>query len=128
VLGGILVVVVGAKARGRAAGSDPVPLAMESAVTAALVDLDTVTDPRLAIIRAYRRMEQSLAVAGIPRADAEAPREYLGRVAGTLEIDPKPLGTLTALFEAAKFSAREFDASGRRRAITALHALQAELA
>jgi hypothetical protein len=123
-----LVVVVGTKTRGRAAGPEPLPSAMGSAVSAALVDLDTVTDPRLAIIAAYRRMEHSLASAGIPRAPAEAPREYLRRVATALEIDPRPLGTLTALFEAAKFSVRQFDASGRRRAITALHALQAELA
>jgi hypothetical protein len=128
VLGGALVVVVGAKTHGRPGEPEALPSAMESAVAAALVDLDTVTDPRLAIIAAYRRMEQSLAAAGIPRAAAEAPREYLGRVAGAMEIDPKPLGTLTALFEAAKFSVREFDASGRQRAVTALHDLQAELA
>jgi Domain of unknown function (DUF4129) len=93
---------------------------MESAVTAALLDLDQVADPRLAIIAAYQRMEQSLAAAGLARAPAEAPREYLVRVSNALQVDPTSLGTLTALFEAAKFSLRRFDASVRQRAITAL--------
>jgi hypothetical protein len=125
---GAVVFVVGAKARPRPDAGRPLPSAVESAVTAALVDLDTIADPRLAIIAAYRRMEQSLAEAGFARTAPEAPREYLGRVASVLEIDPQPLRTLTTLFEAARFSLRQFDATARQRAITALHALQAELA
>jgi hypothetical protein len=127
-LGGAVVVVAGASTRARPLRHETLPTAIESAVTAALVDLDTVADPRLAIIAAYRRMEQSLAAAGLPRAAAEAPREYLERVGGALEIDPRPLGTLTSMFEAAKFSVRQFDADGRQRAMSALRAVQAELA
>lgn len=125
---GAFLVGAGASARTRQDEHEMLPSAMESAVTAALVDLDTIADPRLAIIAAYRRMEESLAEVGFPRAAPEAPREYLGRVASALEIDPKPLGTLTSLFEAAKFSLRQLDANARQRAMSALHALQAQLA
>ncbi len=119
-----LLVTVGSRARPNVT----LPSAVESAITAALVDLDAIEDPRLAIIAAYRRMEESLAEAGFPRAAAEAPREYMGRTASALEIDPNPLGTLTTLFETAKFSLRQLDATARQRAITALRALQAQLA
>lgn len=125
---GVILVIVGASVRPRRGEESMRQSAMESALTAALADLESIDDPRLAIIAAYSRMEQSLADAGFPRATPEAPREYLGRVASALEIDPTPLGTLTSLFEAAKFSLRQLDATARRRAIAALHALQAQLA
>jgi len=121
-------IVVAASTRPRPHEQEPPPSTVESAVTAALADLDRIADPRLAIIAAYRRMEHCLAEAGFPRAAAEAPREYLGRVATTLELDPKPLATLTTLFETAKFSLRELDTTARERAITALHILRAQLA
>lgn len=124
----LLVLVVGASVRPRRHARQALPSAVESAVAAALVDLDTIDDPRLAIIAAYRSMEKALGAAGFPRAAPEAPREYLTRVATTLELDPKPLRTLTTLFEAAKFSLRQLDTTARLRAIAALRALQAELA
>lgn len=124
----LLLVVVAASLRPRRGRGEALPSAVESAIAAALVDLDTIDDPRLAIIAAYRRMEQTLGEAGFPRAASEAPREYLARVATALELDPKPLGTLTTLFEAAKFSLRRLDATARLRAIAALRTLQADLA
>jgi hypothetical protein len=127
-VGAALLVVLGANTRARRDEPRPLPSAVEAAVTEALVDLETVADPRLAIIAAYGRMERTLADVGLARAVAEAPREYLGRVAGALEIDPTPLATLTAMFEAAKFSLRQLDATARHRAMTALHALQEQLA
>lgn len=126
VMAGVLVFVAGA--RPRRGDERTLPSAVDSAVTAALADLESIADPRLAIIAAYQRMEQCLAEAGFPRAAPEAPREYLGRVASALQIDPKPLGVLTTSFEAAKFSLRQLDAAARERAITALHALQGQLA
>jgi hypothetical protein len=128
VVAGTLMVVTAVRITAHRGEQPTLPSAVESAATAALVDLDTIADPRLAIIAAYRRMEQTLAEAGFARSPPEAPREYLGRVAGALEIDPKPLGTLTGLFEAAKFSLRELDASARQRAIAAVRALQSQLA
>lgn len=125
---GVLLFVVGVSARPRRGEERTLPSAAESAVTAALIDLDTIADPRLAIIAAYQGMEQRLAEAGLPRAAPEAPREYLGRVASALQVDPTPLGTLTTLFEAAKFSLRQLDDAARQRAITALRALQGQLA
>lgn len=125
---GALVAVVGTSARRRPPGAETLPSAFESALDAALIDLDAIADPRLAIIAAYRRMEESLAGAGFPRAAAEAPREYMGRIASALELEPQPLVALTNLFEAARFSLRQLDAAARGRAMTALRALQAQLA
>jgi len=124
---GVLLVLVAASLRPRRRDQTP-RSAVDSALTAALADLESIDDPRLAIIAAYSRMERSLANAGLPRGAPEAPREYLGRVATALEVDPEPLSTLTALFEAAKFSLRQLDGTARRRAITALRAVQAQLA
>lgn len=99
-----------------------------AAIALSLEDLESDPDARRAVIAAYRRMEQSLAEAGLPRMASEAPREYLSRTLGALELDPNLLGTLTTLFERARFSLRQIDASVRDQAVTALRALQQELA
>jgi hypothetical protein len=104
------------------------PRVVTAAVAVSLSQLETDPDPRRAVIEAYRRMERSLAAAGLPRDPAEAPREYLERVSTTLEIDRGPLATLTDLFERARFSRRSIDLSLRKRAIAELGSLQEALA
>ena len=54
------------------------------------------------------RMEQALTVYGLPRKPAEAPYEYLHRVARELEAEG-PVEALTELFEEAKFSEHSVD-------------------
>lgn len=130
VLAGVVALVAKLSGRRRVAPRDGLPAvpAVNVAIAASLEDLATDPDRRRAVIRAYRRMEESLAAAGLPRGQAEAPREYLVRASASLKVDRKPLDTLTALFERAKFSLRNVDVPLRDEAITALSTLQKELA
>ena len=101
--------------------------AVRAAVQASLADLRDDPDARRAVVAAYRRMETTLAAAGLPRSAAEAPREYLTRALGSLELSPGPPRTLTTLFERAKFSLLAVDLPLRDDAIGALVAMQHEL-
>jgi membrane protease YdiL (CAAX protease family) len=96
------------------------------ALDEAIDDLRRDPDPRRAVIAAYARMEQALTVYGLPRRPAEAPYEYLHRVARELEAEG-PVASLTELFEVAKFSEHSVDESMRGRAIEALTAVRAEV-
>lgn len=130
--GGVAIVLV-ARLRARPAPTDQAPLRaaagrlLGDAVELSLDDLRADPDQRRAVIAVYARMEAALAAAGLPRRRAEAPREYMGRVLGSLKLSAGPLQTLTVLFERAKFSIGRLDAGTRDRAIAALLALRKEL-
>ena len=96
------------------------------ALDEAIDDLRRDPDPRRAVIAAYARMEQALTVYGLPRKPAEAPYEYLHRVARELEAEG-PVVALTELFEVAKFSEHSVDEGMRGRAIDALTAVRREV-
>ena len=97
----------------------------------ALDDLRAEPDPRRAVIAAYARMERTLAQRGTPRAEAEAPLEYLDRASRTLRgrypAARRLLFELTHLFERAKFSAEQVDAAMKDDAIETLIRLRDEL-
>jgi hypothetical protein len=96
------------------------------ALDEAIDDLRRDPDPRRAVVAAYARMEQALTVYGLPRKPAEAPYEYLKRVARELEAE-QPVAALTELFEVAKFSEHSIDETMRGRAIDALTAVRQEV-
>ena len=114
------------------ATDDPTPPALAPKLTDAidrsLADLAADPDARRAIIAAYRRMEESLAYVGLPRGASETAREYLTRGLASLELSPGAIGALTTLFERAKFSLHHIDLRLRDEAISALRAVQEELA
>ena len=97
------------------------------ALDESLDDLRSEPDLRRAIIAAYARMERTLAGVGIPRRPSEAPFEYLERALHALDASGPAVTRLTDLFEWAKFSQHEPDASMRDDAIDALVALRDEL-
>jgi hypothetical protein len=97
------------------------------ALDESLDDLRSEPDLRRAIIAAYARMEQTLAAAGIPRRPSETPLEYLARALHALDASAGAVTRLTDLFEWAKFSHHEPDASMRDDAVDALVALRDEL-
>ena len=99
---------------------------LREALDEAIEDLRRDPDPRRAVVAAYARMEQALTVYGLPRKPAEAPYEYLSRVARELEAE-KPVAALTELFEVAKFSEHSVDENMRTRAIDALTAVRGEV-
>jgi len=102
---------------------DEVALALDES----LDDLRSEPDLRRAIIAAYARMERTLATVGIPRRPSETPLEYLARALQALDASGMAVTRLTDLFEWAKFSHHEPDASMRDEAIAALVALRDEL-
>lgn len=114
-------------ARAEAAPDLEAAAALTGAVDASLDDLRAEPDPRRAVIAAYRRMESTLADAGLPRRAWEAPREYSGRAHNYLELSAPPLQTLTSLFERARFGVGRVGEPLREQAIAALSALREEL-
>jgi uncharacterized protein DUF4129 len=93
-----------------------------------LEDLRAELDPRKAVIATYARMETTLAGAGLPRAVAETPLEYLGRVLHELlHTSADAVARLTSLFERAKFSTHEINAGMKNDAIDALVSVREEL-
>jgi hypothetical protein len=97
-------------------------------VDRSLEDLRSDPNARRAIIGAYHLMERALERAALARDPAEAPREYLARALGALQVGPAAPRRLTALFERARFGAGELDLGLRDEAIDALLALRGELA
>jgi len=101
--------------------------ALREAVLRSLEEIRRDPDARRAIIGAYRLMEAALARTGLPRAPAEAPREYLARALAGIDAPPDAPRRLTALFERARFGDAELDLSLRDEAVDALLELQASL-
>jgi Domain of unknown function (DUF4129) len=98
------------------------------AVEAALKPLADTADPRAAVIAAYAHMEQVLAARELGRRTPEAPREYLARVLRAHGMPDRPLTTLTALFEEARFSLHPISQSAPRRARSELENARLALA
>jgi Domain of unknown function (DUF4129) len=106
--------------------ADELGLLLEDAID----DLLAEPDPRRAVIAAYARMERALAAFGLPRQDAEAPLEYLERIAPAIAHIPGTSGLafeLTHLYERARFSAHAVDVEMKDDALSALVRLRAEL-
>ncbi|MFN2471561.1 MAG: DUF4129 domain-containing protein [Gaiellaceae bacterium] len=92
-----------------------------------LGDLYAERDPRLAVIRAYARMERTLAGQGMPRRPAEAPHEYVARVLEDVTASAAAVRRLTRLFERAKFSPHDVDPRMKNEAIEALEQIRDEV-
>jgi Domain of unknown function (DUF4129) len=101
---------------------------LSSLLDDSLDDLRAERDPRKAVIATYARMERTLAGFGFPRAEAEAPREYLVRVLrDLLEASADAVSRLTSLFERAKFSTHDIDPWMKNDAIASLVEMRDEL-
>jgi hypothetical protein len=103
------------------------PEVLAAALDRSLDDLRRDPDLRRAIIAAYARMETALAAAGLPRAPAEAPLEYVERALLSLDTSAEAVRRLTDLFEWARFSQHEPEPSMRDDAVDALVAVRDEL-
>jgi Domain of unknown function (DUF4129) len=105
----------------------PLAAALDEIVVDSLDDLHTERDPRLAVIRAYARMEQTFAAHGVPREKADTPLEYLARVLESISVSASSARGLTELYERAKFSPHAIDQTMKDDAIYALTGLRGEL-
>lgn len=93
-----------------------------------LADLESERDPRLAVERAYARMEESLGAIELSRARDETPTEFTARVLRVLGASVAAASDLTGLFEIARFSDHPMDEDDRRRAIASVRQVEAEVA
>ena len=92
-----------------------------------LADLESERDPRLAVRRAYARMEESLGEIELSRARDETPTEFSARVLRVLGASAAAASDLTGLFEVARFSDHPMDEDDRRRAIASVRRVEAEV-
>jgi hypothetical protein len=100
---------------------------LATALDASIDDLLGDPSARRAVIRAYASMEGALARHGVARRAAEAPREYLARALAAFGASGHVAGSLTGLFEEARFSRHDVGEGMRRDAIDALVQLRGEL-
>jgi len=101
--------------------------ALDDVLSDSLDDLRAERDPRNAVIRAYARMEKTFGAYGVPREEHETPLEYVARVLDSLRVSSFAVRRLVQLFERAKFSPHEVDASMQEEAIAALEAVREDL-
>jgi hypothetical protein len=99
-----------------------------SGLRRSLADLESERDARLAVQRAYARMEESLGEIELSRAPDETPTEFTARVFRVLGVSAAAASDLTGLFEIARFSDHPMDEDDRRRAIASVRRVEAEVA
>ena len=99
-----------------------------SGLRRSLADLRSERDPRLAVQRAYARMEESLGAVELSRAQDETPTEFTARILRVLGASAAAASDLTGLFEIARFSEHPMDEDDRRRAIASVRRVEAEVA
>lgn len=83
--------------------------------------------PRDGIVRCWLRLEQAVARAGVVRAPSETSAELTVRVLRTLDVDPRAVGSLAALYREARFSEHHLGEDARATARTALDSLHRDL-
>ncbi|MFD1720321.1 DUF4129 domain-containing protein [Amnibacterium endophyticum] len=92
-------------------------------IAAALVALETDREPGDAVVRAWLGLQQAAEDAGLPRAAAETPTEFTGRVLSRTGADRSALDALLRLYLRARFgdgAISPADAASARDALRAL--------
>jgi len=101
---------------------EPSPLG--ESLTRAESHLLTGSDPREAVLLAYRDLETSLASLDLPRRDTETPNEHLARALAELSITDRaqaePLHDLASLYARARYSDHRITETEQHRAGVAL--------
>lgn len=92
------------------------------------LDLLAQGTPRNGIVLCWQRLEEAIAAAGMPRDRAETSTEYAVRVLHALDLDPRAVGTLAALYREARFSEHDLDEAARDTARATLQRLHDDLA
>jgi hypothetical protein len=100
---------------------------LAASMSDAIEDLEAEPDARRAVIAAYARMEGVLGRHGLRRRPSETPLEYLRRILLGLTTRAEAVKRLTWLFEQAKFSRHEIDASMKQDAIDSLRLIRDDL-
>jgi hypothetical protein len=96
----------------------------DRAARLAAVDQGT---PRNAIVACWLRLEEVLAAAGVPARRSETSSEYVVRALHEIDLDPRPVSRLAALYREARFSEHPVGEDARREARAALEDLHRDL-
>lgn len=83
--------------------------------------------PRNGIVACWLLVEEAIAEAGVPRLGWETSTEFTVRVLRRLDIDPRPIGTLSRLYREARFSEHPLGEDAREAARAALRRFDEEL-
>ena len=97
------------------------------AVRRTLLDLESGTDFRTAVMACYQRMCSLIAARGVARQDVLTAREIEGLALAELGLSREGVDGLTDLFEEARYSTHEIGPAQRDRAIECLTSIQREL-
>jgi hypothetical protein len=124
-IGGSMLLLV--QRRRREEEPDALRVTVAEVLEETLDDLVREPDPRKAVIGAYAKMERTLAARGFPRAESEAPGEYLARILDVAGASGHSARRITKLFERARFSEHDIDQAMKQDAIDSLSGLRAEL-
>jgi hypothetical protein len=94
---------------------------------AAELELEAITDPRLAVLACYERMQRTLERGGLHGSPADTPAEIVTRVRAAAVLDGSSPERLAALFEHAKFSPHPVTEDMRREALGAVTDIREQL-
>ena len=97
------------------------------AVRRTLLDLESGTDFRTAVMACYQRMCSLIAARGVARQDVLTAREIEGLALAELGLSREGVDGLTDLFEEARYSTHEIGLAQRDRAIECLTSIRREL-
>lgn len=97
-------------------------------VEAGIDDLESIRDPRRAVIACYARMQRLLPSAGIVSRASDTPFELLTRILEQRNLARRSITALTESFERAKFSRHSIGESTRDEALIALRDIRDQLA
>jgi len=90
------------------------------AVQEAILRIEAEEDFRMAVMRCYRRLCETLEEHGVPSVEYQTAREYESAVSDALDIPTDPLSALTILFEEARYSLHEVGKKEQSRALSSL--------
>lgn len=85
------------------------------------------SEVRNSIVACWVRLEETAAEVGVTRLPAETSTELVVRFLHAVDIDPRPVGALAALYQEARFSTHPLPADARARAKQALAGIHATL-
>jgi Domain of unknown function (DUF4129) len=89
-------------------------------IDAGIDDLESIEEPRAAVIACYRRLQRAASEAGVERRASDTPFELLHRLLQHDSVPEERARRLTVLFEEARFSTGTIDDRMRREALDCL--------
>jgi hypothetical protein len=83
--------------------------------------------PRNGIVACWLRLQEIVTAAGVEPRRSETSAEFVVRTLRAIDVDPRPIGALAALYREARFSDHELGEERRTAAREALQSLHDDL-